>query len=109
MFRLGQPIDGHQMHLENISGLHGKGSSNLHETMSSSTVGESFRVDRFSGWGSVTFNSRWPSGGVTPTYMVSMLNMVQRELLRPVIGNVLECVGLLSKTIGAGILAVEMY
>ena len=26
-----------------------------------------------------------------------------------VIGNVLECVGLLSKTIGAAILAVEMY
>ena len=41
--------------------------------------------------------------------MVSMLNIVYRELLILVIGNVLECVGLLSKTIGSGILAVGMY
>ena len=46
---------------------------------------------------------------MTPTDMVSMLNIVSRELLIPVIGNVLQCLGLLSKTIGVGILAVEMY
>ena len=57
--------------------------------------------------------SHFPRGGLAAILdarrMVSMLNIVYRELLIPVIGNVLECVGLLSKTIGAGILAVEMY
>ena len=66
--------DRYRMHLENTSGLHNKANSELVSVVFHS--GWRHQRNSVSGWGSVTFNSRWPSGGVTPTDMVSMLNIM---------------------------------